>query len=301
MRGVRRAAEAVLQALVCCGGLLWLAAGALLDRCLGPRRKVVAVLFQGRELRFGDSPLHELGATDFDTNTSCCVLRLWSGGFELRPTSSGAEGAVPLSVGWHVMRKAPLRGVFGGLRLAAALLRPVGLLQPPMRLACVVVPFACGRSVAVVTQRAARGGSFNGMWVFPGGHVDAGESLEQAAEREVLEEIGLRVDSASLRQLGVYQVMDPRRRRTFAMVIFRADVVANQESRLLQEPHRLLQLQQAEVARAALLPASVLPDLAPLRRHSELRFQQTVARGAEADIAAGLGMAHRYAAQLCAN
>jgi len=41
-----------------------------------------------------------------------------------------------------------------------------------------------------------------GMWVFPGGYVDLGESLEDAARRETQEEVNLEV--ALDRLLGVY-------------------------------------------------------------------------------------------------
>lgn len=44
-------------------------------------------------------------------------------------------------------------------------------------------------------------------WALPGGFVDVGERLEQAAEREALEETGLRVTLKAL--LGCYS--DPRR------------------------------------------------------------------------------------------
>lgn len=37
-----------------------------------------------------------------------------------------------------------------------------------------------------------------GYWVVPGGGVDAGESLAQAAVREVLEETGIRLDASAL-------------------------------------------------------------------------------------------------------
>ncbi len=51
---------------------------------------------------------------------------------------------------------------------------------------------------------------FKGTWVLPGGYVEAGETVEQAAVREVKEEVGL--DVALTRLLGVYSTpgRDPR-------------------------------------------------------------------------------------------
>jgi ADP-ribose pyrophosphatase YjhB (NUDIX family) len=46
-----------------------------------------------------------------------------------------------------------------------------------------------------------------GMWVFPGGFMDIGETAEQAAARETLEEAHLEVDSLKL--LGVYTRLEP--------------------------------------------------------------------------------------------
>ena len=52
------------------------------------------------------------------------------------------------------------------------------------------VVFRRGGKIALVKQRARRGGW---RWTFPKGRVDRGETIAQAAVREVLEESGLHV------------------------------------------------------------------------------------------------------------
>ena len=44
--------------------------------------------------------------------------------------------------------------------------------------------------------------SDNGRWAVPGGYMDAGETLHEACEREVLEETGLKVEASHL--ISVY-------------------------------------------------------------------------------------------------
>ncbi|NPA76967.1 MAG: NUDIX hydrolase [Candidatus Diapherotrites archaeon] len=48
---------------------------------------------------------------------------------------------------------------------------------------------------------------FNGYWVLPGGHVESNESVEDAAVREMREELGLDVEIGRL--IGVFS--DPHR------------------------------------------------------------------------------------------
>ena len=50
----------------------------------------------------------------------------------------------------------------------------------------------------ILTTRAARMSSHAGQRAYPGGRVDAGESAEQAALRELEEEVGLRLEPTSV-------------------------------------------------------------------------------------------------------
>ncbi len=61
--------------------------------------------------------------------------------------------------------------------------------------------------VQLVTQRANKGntGTYNNIWVFPGGIVEKGEGLRTAAVRELLEETGITVEERSLCPIALWQ------------------------------------------------------------------------------------------------
>lgn len=59
------------------------------------------------------------------------------------------------------------------------------------------------RDGRVLLLRRAGTGFFDGLYSLPGGHVEEGESLREAAAREMLEETGLRFDPATFQLVGV--------------------------------------------------------------------------------------------------
>ena len=54
----------------------------------------------------------------------------------------------------------------------------------------------------VLLQQRPTGRSHAGLWEFPGGKVEAGESLETALLREIAEELGITLDPAGLEPLS---------------------------------------------------------------------------------------------------
>lgn len=70
--------------------------------------------------------------------------------------------------------------------------------EDPKVAAAVIVHSSQG---VLLLRRAQKDGA-HGKWILPGGHVDRGEVVPSAAQREVVEETGLLVELTSL--LGVY-------------------------------------------------------------------------------------------------
>jgi 8-oxo-dGTP pyrophosphatase MutT (NUDIX family) len=67
----------------------------------------------------------------------------------------------------------------------------------------------------------------------PGGHIEAGESPEQAVVREVLEETGCDVECGEM--IGVYLWIHPQTRQQFLRIAYVATLLREDESRPLDD------------------------------------------------------------------
>ena len=95
--------------------------------------------------------------------------------------------------------------------------------ETPKLMVDVVIPAEEG---VVLIRRGSD--PFEGRWALPGGFVDVGETVEEAAAREVAEETGLVVELARL--VGVYSEPDRDPRGHNVSVAFLARVLGGQLS-----------------------------------------------------------------------
>ena len=115
--------------------------------------------------------------------------------------------------------------------------------------AVVLLPDAEGRGCFLLTKRAPTLRSHTGQWALPGGRMDAGESAEHAALRELEEEVGLTLGPG--RSLGLLDDYPTRSGFVITPVVFWAD----DPGALVPNP--------AEVARVHVVPLTDLdaPDV----------------------------------------
>jgi len=143
--------------------------------------------------------------------------------------------------------------------------QPVELDAAEARLAAVGVVLVAddvGRACFVLTRRAANLRRHSGQWALPGGRLDAGESAEEAARREVAEEVGLGIPSDAV--LGRLDDFVTRSQHLIAPFVFwAADAVE-----LRVNPH--------EVAAAYRVPLGQLDRADQPRREPLLHFELDV-------------------------
>ncbi len=117
-----------------------------------------------------------------------------------------------------------------------------------------LLPDARGEPCFLITMRAARMNRHAGQFAFPGGRLDAGETAEQAALRELSEEVGLKLGPEAV--LGSLDDYVTRSNYRITPVV----VWSAQSRSLVAEP--------GEVAAMHLVPLRALehPDVPRLRR-----------------------------------
>ena len=75
-------------------------------------------------------------------------------------------------------------------------------LRPPPAPLLVVAAALIAADGAVLVQRRPAQKQHGGLWEFPGGKVEPGETPERALVRELAEELGIAVDAADVRPLA---------------------------------------------------------------------------------------------------
>lgn len=117
--------------------------------------------------------------------------------------------------------------------------------------AVVVVPDDDGNACLVLTRRADHLGRHSGQYALPGGRIDPGETVEEAALRELHEEVDLELEASQI--LGRLDDFVTRSGYHMAAVA----VWGGRDAVLTPDP--------GEVAAVHRVPVSVLAD--PARRH----------------------------------
>lgn len=132
--------------------------------------------------------------------------------------------------------------VSGILRAACPACKFIHFLNPAV---VVVVVVQCGETLLLGKRNIEPS---KGMWSFCGGYVELGESLEEAARREVKEETNLDIEPQRL--IGIYSTDDG------------ALVVVAYHTRVTESQVRSLTAQPEEISELAFFHRDAIPALA---------------------------------------
>lgn len=117
----------------------------------------------------------------------------------------------------------------------------------------------CDSSGRVLIAERVGGGPFQGLWEFPGGKIDAGETAPQALSRELAEELGIEVTECS-------SFMNLRHEYDDRIVSIEFFIVSEWKSQPTgQEGQELRWVQADSLKSEELLPANV-PVVAALKQ-----------------------------------
>lgn len=103
----------------------------------------------------------------------------------------------------------------------------------------------------------------NGLWTNPGGHMDAGEDIQEAAVREVLEETGILISKSQLTHVSSELINSHRTGKDFVVHCFTASINRKDGSNKLDPDKEFSELKWVKIH-----PST--PELRPEARHAKV-------------------------------